>query len=302
MNNNFMLPSGTVNKCLKGLGLCWLVVLTMLPSATWAAAAPKAAPATASDKDISSTLVQNYKADSSVLTGMIVGFKGQDKSAVVPLTSKTARDMLGIVVSAGSATFTLTSQAAGTQQVLVAPSGNYPALVSTQGGNVKSGDYLTMSALPGIAMKASAYQEQIIGTANGDFSGGSHSIASVPVKNNTGQKVNVAIGTVAIALRLAPNPTYVRNNSLPGVITASANAVANKSVSLIQIYLSLSLLILTFFVVGIIFYGAVRSSIISIGRNPLSKRSVIAGLLKVLFLGVAILGSGLVGSYLVLKF
>jgi hypothetical protein len=185
--------------------------------------------------------------------------------------------------------------------VLVATSGDYKVLVSTQGGNVKSGDYLTMSALPGIAMKSSAYQEQIIGTAEADYSG-KNSLGTVSIKNTDGKKINVSIGTVAVSLRLAPNPTYVRNNSLPGTITNAANAVANKTVSLIQIYLSLALLTLTFFVVGVIFYGAVRSSITAIGRNPLSKRSVIKGLVKVLMLGLIILGAGLTGAYMVLKF
>jgi hypothetical protein len=150
-------------------------------------------------------------------------------------------------------------------------------------------------------MKASEYQAEIIGTASGDFNGG-HAIETVPIKNGEGRTINVSIGMVVVNLRLSPNPRYIRNNSLPGVITTAANAVANKSVGLIQIYLSMALLTLTFFVVGIIFYGAVRSSIISIGRNPLSKSSVIKGLFKVLVLGLIILGAGLTASYLVLKF
>lgn len=254
------------------------------------------------DKDISDTIIQNYKADPSVVSGMIVGYKGKDRTTVVPLTNKTARDMLGVVVPIDNAPFALTAQTVGSGQVLVATSGHYQALVSTQSGNVKSGDYLTMSALPGIVMKSSAYQENIVGTAEGDFSGGQKTIQTVPIKDGNGKTINVSIGTVPVNLRLAPNPSYVRNNSLPGVLTTAANAVANKTVSLIQIYLSIALLSLTFFVVGIIFYGAVRSSLISIGRNPLSRSSVIAGLLKVLVLGLIILGAGLVASYLVLKF
>lgn len=258
--------------------------------------------AQAADKDISDTFIQNYIADKSVTSGMVVGYKAKDQKLVVPLTNKTARDMLGVVVPVNNTTFTLTSQATGNQQVLVAKSGTYPVLVSTQSGSIKNGDYLTVSALPGIAMKSTELQENIIGTATAGFDGKKNAIASATIKNSDGKTVNVTIGSVMVDLRLAPNPKYVRNNSLPGVVTSTANAVANKTVSLIQIYLSMALLTLTFFVVGVIFYGAVRSSIISIGRNPLSKNSVIKGLLKVLILGLLILGAGLTASYLVLKF
>jgi hypothetical protein len=294
-------PLKVMNTYSRLLLMCVGLMLA-LPLSAAAAAASKEPAKPPADIDISSTIIKNYTADKSVTSGMIVGYKSKDKKIVVPLTNQTSRDMLGVVVPVDRATFTLTGQAAGSQQVLVAQSGDYPALVSTQGGAIKSGDYLTMSALPGIAMKSTAYQENIVGTATANFDGKKNAVANVSIKNSDGKKTDVTIGSVSVDLRLAPNPTYVRHNSLPGTLTTAANAVANKAVSLIQIYLSLALLTLTFFVVGIIFYGAVRSSIISIGRNPLSKQSVVKGLIKVLIIGLIILGAGLTAAYLVLKF
>src|SRR4051794_33572219 len=183
-----------------------------------------AAPLTllAADRDISDTVIQNHNADASVVPGMIVGFKGRDRSVIVPLASKNSRDMLGVVVPVNNATFTLTRQSNSPSQVLVATSGNYQVLVSNQNGTIKTGDYLTMSAMPGIAMKVTQYQESVIGTATADFDGSKGVIETVPLKGAP-SKTKVAIGNITASVRLAPNPKYIRNNSLPGIITRTAN-------------------------------------------------------------------------------
>lgn len=284
------------------------ILVTTASGSVYAASskAPKAAAATATTSssgstNISGSLIQSYNANSTVLTGMIVMLKAKSQDVVVPLTYKESTNMLGVVIPVNNATISLTPQtSSSTEQVLVSTSGNYITLVSTQGGPIKAGDFLTMSSIAGIAMKANKEQQQVVGRAIGSFTG-ANALETTPITGGTGQPKTVSIGSIPVDLRLAPNPEYHTSNTLPGAVTKTANAVAGKEVGLPQVYLSLTLLILTFFVTGIIYYGAVRSSIISIGRNPLSKKSIILGLIKVLTAGSFIFSSGVIAAYLVLK-
>lgn len=267
-----------------------------------AAPLPVKAFANKSSTDISGALIQGYSADPSVLPGMFVQQQDKNRMLVVPLTDKDSSNMLGVVVSSNSAALTLTPQTSGnTQPVLVAPSGEYMVLASTQAGAIKPGDFLTMSSLAGIAMKASKDQENVVGRADTAFNG-SNALETATISVKGGKPQTVSIGDINVEVRLAPNPAFHSSNTLPGIVTKTADNIAQQSVPLIQVYLSLAILILTFFISGILFYGAVRSSLISIGRNPLSKKSVVLGLIKVLVVGLLILGAGIVGSYLVLKF
>jgi hypothetical protein len=280
-----------MSKHLKGILL--LVLLFALPNSLGSVSA--------ANSDVSGSIIQSYNADPSVLTGMLVGFKDKTHSIIIPLSTQDSRNMLGAVVPASNATLSLTPLTDTNQQVLVATAGTYDVLVSNQNGSIKSGDYLTVSAISGVAMKSSSDQQEVIGRSAGAFSGGAGVIDTVPIKSSSGHVSTVALGRIPVDLRLSPNPLYVKSSTLPGIVTKTATALAGKPVSIGQIYLCLTLLVLTFFVTGTMYYSAVRNGIISIGRNPLSKKSVLAGLLKVLFVGLIIFGAGVFAAYLVIK-
>ena len=54
-------------------------------------------------------------------------------------------------------------------------------------------------------------------------------------------------------------------------------------------------------IAGSLIYSAVRSSLIAIGRNPLSKKSIIRGLFQVVIIGLMVFLSGIFGVYLLLR-
>src|SRR5487761_1828759 len=226
-----------MNKYIKTL----LLVLFVLTSISTSFLMPTKALAT-NQSAVAGAIIQSYNADPAVLTGMLVGLKPTDHTLVVPLSAKNSRNMLGVVVPASSTTLTLTPQSDANQQVLVATAGTYNVLVSNQNGKIKSGDYLTISSLSGIAMVASSQQQEIVGRAVASFSGGSSVIDTVPIKSSNGQISTVGIGRIAVDLRLAPNPLYTKSSTLPSVVSKTAIAIANKPVTLVQIYMSLILL------------------------------------------------------------
>jgi hypothetical protein len=270
------------------IGLCSLLLLFISGGQT---------PAAAAGSNIAGAVTQSYGADSSVLTGMVVELKPKTQ-IVTPLTAKDIRNMLGAAVPVNEAAIVLAPQSPSARQVLVAASGRYNLLVSNQNGSVKAGDYLTVSALPGISMKAGADQAEVVGRAEGGFSGTGNVIATVPLKSGSGRSDTVSIGQVPVDVRLAPNPLYQTSN-LPAFLSRAANSVANKPGS-IRIYLSFAVLLATIIISGIMFYGSVRSSIIATGRNPLAKKAIGRNLARALLSGLAIFLAGVLAAYLIL--
>jgi hypothetical protein len=254
--------------------------------------------------DSSASVTQTYNANSSVLPGMIVELKAGAPNTVTPLVSQDLSRMLGVVVPVNDAPLVLSSPVSSGQQVLVATTGRYDLLVSNQGGVIKAGDYLTVSSLAGIGMKASSAQAEIIGQAVGNFNGSSNVLGTVPLKTSQGGSVTESIGTIAVNVKLAANPTYQKSNDsrqLPSFLSKSANAIASKPVSAPRVYLGALILLATFFIAGSLLYGGARSGLQAIGRNPLAKQAINRSLFKIVLGGLAVLLIGFLAVYLILR-
>ena len=253
-------------------------------------------------QDISNGVTHSYNSDGTVQPGMIVKLSDKDPSMVVPLPYGNIKDMLGVVVPQGNATIVLTPQDVKQQQVLVASSGNYNVLVTNQDGPIKVGDYITISAVDGVGMKASEVETQVLGKAAGNFSGTSNVIGSLQLKNVVGHTTTVAIGRIPVDLTIAHNPLASKSaDYVPAFLAKAAVAIANKPVTAARIYLSLVILFITSLVTGNMLYSGIRSGMIAIGRNPLSKKSIIKSLIQTVIAGLIVFVVGVFAVYLLLK-
>lgn len=253
-------------------------------------------------ENISGGVTQSYNADSTVAIGMLVQLKNKDPSSVVPLSQSHIIDLLGVVVPSNNATIVLTPQKITQQQVLVATSGHFDVLVSNQNGPIKVGDYVTISSIDGVGMKANQIQDEVLGKAAGDFSGTTNVIGTVQLKSTLGSTTTVTIGRIPVDLSISHNPLYARAaDYVPGFLSKVADTVANRPVSSARIYLSMAVLLITAMVTGNMLYSGVRSGMQAIGRNPLSKKSIIKSLLETVIAGLIIFVVGVLAVYLLLK-
>jgi hypothetical protein len=86
------------------------------------------------------------------------------------------------------------------------------------------------------------------------------------------------------------------------IISRFGQNVTNKSVSTIKSYLSLLILLASFIIAGVILYAGIRSSITAVGRNPLSKRSVMRSLAQVIITSFTVVIVGVFAVYLLLRY
>jgi hypothetical protein len=286
------------------LGYALLIagLLALLPVVPAVAASKTTASTPKTSTDLSNAVTQSYNADPSVQLGMIVKLKDKATNTVTPVSSAEIANMLGIVVPATDATIVLTPATIKAQQVLVATSGHFNILVCNQNGPIKTGDFITISAVDGIGMKADENQLEVIGKAAAGFSGTANVIGSVKLKDSAGRSNTVALGRVPIDLRITHNPLFQKSaDYVPGFLAKAATAVANKPVSVARIYLGLALLFVSSIIAGEMLYSGVRSGMIAVGRNPLSKKSIIKSLIETVIAGVIVFVVGIFAVYLLLK-
>lgn len=245
--------------------------------------------------DETAAISQGYIVHEDVIPGAIVSFADASKSGGVKLADRDNADkMLGVVSRRP-----LVELSGSAKQTQVVISGTTLVLVSTINGEIKYGDKIAASPLSGIGMKATS-SGSIVGTASQDFS------AATEVSERTVRDLKGAQRTVKVGLLpMQVNVSYYRapeddQTVLPSFLQQFVNAVAGRPVGLIRSLIALLLLVSGFGGVAILLYSSVRSSIISIGRNPLSAPAVHRSLFEVGAMGIGVLMVMLIAVYLVL--
>jgi len=244
-------------------------------------------------------VTQGYGSDQTMQRGMLVQLKKGDTTKVEVVKQESADQMYGVVVNANDAPVTLSSDG---KKVFVATAGHYDVLVNTQNGEVKAGDYIAVSAIDGIGMKAGDKEPVVVGRALSGFDGKSNAISSTQVKDSGGGTKTVNIGRVEADITVAKNPLLKSEApNLPEVLRKASEAIAGKPVNATRVYIALFVFVIATLVSSSLMYGGVRSAIISIGRNPLGKKAIIKGMIQIIITGMTVFISGIFGVYLLLK-
>lgn len=271
-------------RCFNWLGLAASVSLPLIVSGVAAAQA----------------VSQGYGITGSVQNGMIVMLDPNNSKKVTPLSNTSDKSMLGVVVAANDSVVSLGGDTTATQ-VFVASSGKYDALVSNQNGAIKTGDIISISALDGVGMKANGDQSVVLGKALSSFDG-VNSVSGTATLKTTGGTKNVSIGYIQIDISISHNPlASSTSGALPSFLSRAGQNIAGRPVSAVRLYVSIGVLVLTLFMASSLLYGGVHSSLVSLGRNPLAKKSILRGLVQVVVMGLIVFVIGLVAIYLLLK-
>lgn len=246
------------------------------------------------------SVAQSYASDTPLQAGMVVKLSG-DKTKVVPVSQSDNDKMHGVVIRSNDAPLTLT-EGEVPQAVFVVTNGKYQILVTDQNGPIKKGDYLIVSAIDGVGMKANSAIKYIIGKSLTNFDGKTGVLSTTKLKDGAGRERAVNFGYVEADINVSRNPLAPPEDSnLPGFLRKASEAVSGKPVSPFRGYVALGVLIVTAIIVVAILYAGVRTSLISLGRNPLARKSIIRNLIQVVLVGLIILIAGLIAVYLLLK-
>ncbi len=249
--------------------------------------------------------VQGYSAEKPLDSGTIVQLMGSKQSNQVTIATKAQlQNMFGVTVDRSQLPLTITNEGLK-NEVFVAVSGTYEVLVSTQNGSINPGDYVTLSSVDGVAMKAGTKDDQstVLGRAQATFDGKGVTLGTTTLKDTTGKSSGaVTLGSVPVTIEIQRNPNDKSTKSnLPDFLQRIGKAIAEKEVSPIRIYISMAITAVSLIAAIAVLYAGVRNGVISIGRNPMSKKSIFRALLEVILTSILILVIGLFAVYLLLK-
>lgn len=255
-----------------------------------------------SDADLNNSVVsENYNSEKPLQAGLVVQVSDKNARTVIPATNDKLRQAFGVVVSNNTLPISISSGQGG--QVFIASSGRHSMLTTTENGGIRKGDLLAISSINGTLMKAGSRQEYVFAKALDGFDGKNNVVNRVTLKSKEGEtNKKVALGYVSATILIIKNPDYRKDQtSIPKQFQKIAENVTEKPVSMVKMYVSVAIMAMSIVIAGILLYAGVRGSIISIGRNPLSKRSILRGLMQVIIGGVLVLIIGLFTVYLLLR-
>lgn len=174
-----------------------------------------------------------------------------------------------------------------TNQKPIARSGAVNVNVTTEGGEIKQGDYITSSAKPGKGQKAQT-SGYVIGTA----------LASLEPGQIEGQ-IPVAIKVEFAELDKAQSTSRIANYFGSSLLQNVKDP--EKFASLVRFIVAGSIALLGFLIGFLAFSRSIPTSIEAIGRNPLAQKSILAAVVLNITLTIITTIVGIVAAFFILK-
>lgn len=240
-------------------------------------------PVFAADNTVDTSFgIANYLpiADKNVADGDIVSFSPQSGYFL----SKTPYDisMVGLVTNNPAISLEVVG---GGKSYPVVSTGNAGVNVTTINGNIKKGDPITTSQIPGKGMKATR-TGYIIGAALEDYT-----------NSNTKAAKQIAV-TLNVHYYAAKNSV---NSSIFDVLNLSTLATYEEPIQAFKYFVAAVTVILSFVFGFFSFARTANKGLEALGRNPLAGRRIELGILLNIIVAVIIVLSGLAVAFIVIR-
>jgi hypothetical protein len=240
------------------------------------------------------SMSQGYTATDTLAIGSIVSLENNTSDRVIASATSNVDSILGVVINDNSTPLSLSN--GQDNQVQVITSGIAPVLVSNINGDIAQGDQITASPIKGVGMKATT-NTKVVGIAQGTPRNSSENQSYT---DDEGEKRTIILGEVPVLVNASYFFKQPEKTIIPSSVQSMANALAGKSVSTVPILISAAIFIVTLIVVASIIYSMIRSSIISVGRNPMSQSAIYRDVIQLSALVLGILAVSLVSIYIIL--
>ena len=240
----------------------------------------------------SSSFPEAYKVESPIAAGTVVSLKDDATDTVEVARQENDHRLFGVVVQNTDSEFIIDP---GDDQVLVKTVGPASMFVSDINGAIEVGDQLTISPIAGIAMKSTG-NDATIGTALTAFNSNSTALSTKQVTTSQGKTLQANVGRITAQTRASQQT----GSSVAAFLSGFGESIAGRPVSSFRLFTALAVTLITLVASAALLYGTIRTAIISIGRNPLSRKSVYRGLMQVFAIVFVVFVAGAAGAYIIL--
>lgn len=232
-------------------------------------------------------IASSYQSNQTISKGSIVSFDTSKENSVVLANTDNATQFAGVAVDPQD---TLLSVDPDSGAVHIVTNGSATVLVSDVNGDIKAGDQVVISPFNGVGMKA-APGGRVVGVAQNDFNGDSGQATTAQVTEKSGVSKQVKVGTVQLNLSVGTVIAQDDDASL-NYLQKVTKSITGRTVATYRIVLSIIIALVIIVALIALTYASVYGSIISVGRNPYAKQSILRALSGVLFLAFVMVGFG----------
>lgn len=243
-------------------------------------------------------VTQGFKTSIAMPTGAVVSLAKGSSDTVEKTTFENEASLIGVSAAAKDALIDL--QPAGSL-IRVAVSGDTTLLVTNLNGDITPGDQLVISPLSGIATKINedVSTKKVIAAAGEKFDKTATNTKQVQVTMPDGSKKDVIVGRISAKL-LLNDRSDKKASAQSNILASVGQKLTGKPTSPLKLVASSVIAVSTFALAGLILNGSIKGSFISLGRNPLSRDSIVSSLFRASLLAVVITAMGLALAYLIL--
>jgi hypothetical protein len=174
--------------------------------------------------------------------------------------------------------------------VPIVTTGQVAVNVTTAGGAIKAGDFITTSSVPGKGQLASSTTAFIVGTALAPFPASSTPAASAAPQS----------GSIPVLLSIGPRPDAPGQTSSGTAAGSATGKYAVGASTLLRYFLAAVVAIGSIAIAFRNFGSSIRDGIISVGRNPLAKSSIQSMVILNAFLIALVSAGGLFIGFAIL--
>lgn len=235
--------------------------------------------------------------DPGIVPGSLVSARTDSRDSVELANTSTGQRLVGVAVSSNQSLLAID---AASNKVQVAISGTADVLVSTLGGDIRTGDQVAVSPISGIGMKAGSAMRSI-GVAQGDFTAATPGATTRDIKDKNGLTNRIQIGRVSVAIIIGYASAPQAAQGIIGGVQSFASSLAGHTVTPLQAAVSFVIAIIAIAALVSLIYGAIHGSLISIGRNPLARVSIYRSLAQIVLMALMIMVIAVVIVYLALR-
>jgi len=213
----------------------------------------------------SATISHSYYSSGTLTSGSLVSLDPSQSNTVELSDLNNGKQLIGIVNNQSIVAINPNSGNAR-----VATSGTVDALVSNLNGNISTGNEVSVSALQGVA--------------EANFNSRSPNVQSQTIKDDNGNNHSILVGTIPINISITTVPisSGIKLNSLQQIV----KSLTGHTISTERIVLALSIAVVAIVLLVTLTYASIFGTIISIGRNPLAKLTILRGLNGVILMAL----------------
>lgn len=240
-------------------------------------------------------VTQGFTSTQSLPPGSLAATLKNKAGEVVAANTDNSNNIVGVVVTGDTAVLNINA----TAPVQVATSGVAEVFVTNLAGSIRAGDRITASPLSGVGMKAND-SVKIVGIAEENFDASAQSKQQT-ITSRDGAKRQVEVGAIPVRVQAAYYSAPQEKTIIPPPFQQFSNAVAGKQVSPLRVIISFFVILAAIVSVSIMLFSAMKSSIISIGRNPLASKNIYKGVFQAFGAGAVILVVAVGGAYVIMR-